>query len=68
MTDVWSDRAEGYRTSESHASGDDLETLVPGASPVRVGPPWTLRPAAATSRGGSARRAAPSSRAIRPPA
>ena len=28
MTDVWSDRAERYRTSESHATGDDLETLV----------------------------------------
>jgi SAM-dependent methyltransferase len=28
MSDVWSERAEGYRTSESHASGDDLETLV----------------------------------------
>jgi SAM-dependent methyltransferase len=28
MSDVWSARAEGYRTSESHATGDDLETLV----------------------------------------
>jgi SAM-dependent methyltransferase len=28
MTDIWSERAEGYRTSESHATGDDLETLV----------------------------------------
>jgi hypothetical protein len=33
MTDVWSDRAEGYRTSESHASGDDLETLVAWCEP-----------------------------------
>jgi SAM-dependent methyltransferase len=33
MTDVWSDRAEGYRTSESHASGDDLETLVAWCDP-----------------------------------
>src|SRR5262245_35773942 len=28
MTDVWSDRAESYRTSVSHASGEDLDTLV----------------------------------------
>ena len=33
MTDVWSDRAEGYRTSESHATGDDLETLVAWCEP-----------------------------------
>lgn len=33
MTDVWSDRAEGYRTSESHATGDDLETLVAWCDP-----------------------------------
>jgi SAM-dependent methyltransferase len=34
MTDVWSDRAEGYRTSESHATGDDLETLVAWCEPA----------------------------------
>jgi SAM-dependent methyltransferase len=34
MTDVWSDRAEGYRTSESHATGDDLETLVLWCEPA----------------------------------
>jgi SAM-dependent methyltransferase len=28
MSDVWSERAESYRTSASHASGDDLDTLV----------------------------------------
>jgi ubiquinone/menaquinone biosynthesis C-methylase UbiE len=28
VTDVWSDRAEGYRTSATHMSGDDLERLV----------------------------------------
>jgi SAM-dependent methyltransferase len=28
MSDVWSERAESYRTSVSHASGDDLDTLV----------------------------------------
>ena len=28
MTDVWSDRAEGYRTSATHMSGDDLERVV----------------------------------------
>jgi len=25
MTDVWSERAEGYRESEAHRSGRDLE-------------------------------------------
>jgi SAM-dependent methyltransferase len=34
MTDVWSERAEGYRTSESHARGDDLETLVAWCEPA----------------------------------
>jgi SAM-dependent methyltransferase len=33
MTDVWSDRADVYRTSESHASGDDLEALVAWCEP-----------------------------------
>jgi SAM-dependent methyltransferase len=28
VTDIWSDRAEGYRTSATHMSGDDLERLV----------------------------------------
>ena len=28
MRDVWSDRAEGYRTSATHMSGDDLERVV----------------------------------------
>jgi SAM-dependent methyltransferase len=28
MSDVWSQRAEGYRTSVSHATGEDLDTLV----------------------------------------
>ena len=28
MTDVWSDRAEGYRTSGTHMQGDDLERVV----------------------------------------
>ena len=28
MTDIWSDRAEGYRTSATHMSGDDLERVV----------------------------------------
>jgi SAM-dependent methyltransferase len=34
MTDVWSDRAQDYRTSESHASGDDLELLVQWCEPA----------------------------------
>jgi SAM-dependent methyltransferase len=28
MRDVWSERAEGYRTSATHMSGDDLERVV----------------------------------------
>jgi SAM-dependent methyltransferase len=28
VTDIWSDRAEGYRTSATHMSGDDLERVV----------------------------------------
>jgi SAM-dependent methyltransferase len=28
VTDVWSERAEGYRTSATHMSGDDLERVV----------------------------------------
>jgi len=28
MSDLWSDRAESYRTSVSHATGEDLDTLV----------------------------------------
>jgi SAM-dependent methyltransferase len=35
VTDIWSERAEGYRTSATHMSGDDLERVVelcePGA-------------------------------------
>jgi SAM-dependent methyltransferase len=28
MTEIWSERAEGYRTSATHAAGDDLDLLV----------------------------------------
>jgi SAM-dependent methyltransferase len=28
VTDIWSERAEGYRTSATHMSGDDLERVV----------------------------------------
>jgi len=28
VTDVWSDRADGYRTSATHMTGDDLERVV----------------------------------------
>jgi SAM-dependent methyltransferase len=52
MTDVWSDRAEGYRTSESHASGDDLETLVAWCEPG----PGTTALDVATGGGHVARR------------
>ena len=33
MTDVWSQRAEAYRTSETHASGDDLDLVVEWCEP-----------------------------------
>lgn len=33
MSDVWSDRAEAYRTSTIHASGDDLDLLVEWCEP-----------------------------------
>ena len=32
MTDVWSDRAEMYRTSEAHREGPDLDLLVDWAA------------------------------------
>ena len=33
MTDLWSDRAEAYRQSPGHASGDDLDLLVEWCEP-----------------------------------
>ena len=33
MTDLWSDRAEAYRTSPIHAGGDDLDLLVEWCEP-----------------------------------
>jgi SAM-dependent methyltransferase len=33
MSDVWSDRAEAYRTSTSHASGADLDAVVEMCNP-----------------------------------
>jgi SAM-dependent methyltransferase len=33
MTDVWSDRAEQYRTSAIHSSGDDLDLVVEWCEP-----------------------------------
>ncbi len=34
MTDVWSERAQAYRESETHASGDDLELTVSWCEPA----------------------------------
>jgi SAM-dependent methyltransferase len=34
MTDVWSDRAEQYRTSAIHAAGDDLDLVVEWCEPA----------------------------------
>lgn len=34
MTDLWSERAELYRTSQIHASGDDLDLLVELCEPA----------------------------------
>ncbi len=36
MTDVWSDRAEMYRTSEAHREGLDLDLLVEWAADART--------------------------------
>jgi SAM-dependent methyltransferase len=33
MTDLWSDRADAYRASPGHASGDDLDLLVEWCEP-----------------------------------
>ena len=33
MTDVWSDRAQAYRDSATHASGDDLDLVVTWCEP-----------------------------------
>ena len=33
MTDLWSDRAQAYRESATHASGDDLELVVAWCEP-----------------------------------
>ncbi len=33
MTDVWSRRAEAYRTSQTHATGEDLEAVVELCNP-----------------------------------
>lgn len=33
MTDLWSERAESYRQSQGHASGDDLDTVVEWCEP-----------------------------------
>jgi SAM-dependent methyltransferase len=34
MTDIWSERAEAYRASAIHASGDDLDLLVEWCEPA----------------------------------
>ena len=34
MTDVWSERAEAYRESQTHASGDDLDLVVTWCEPA----------------------------------
>jgi SAM-dependent methyltransferase len=33
MTDLWSERADAYRTSQTHASGDDLDLVVAWCEP-----------------------------------
>ena len=34
MTDLWSDRADAYRSSPIHASGDDLDLVVEWCAPA----------------------------------
>ena len=33
MTDLWNERAEAYRTSQTHATGDDLDLVVEWCAP-----------------------------------
>ena len=34
MTDLWNERAEAYRVSQTHASGDDLDLVVEWCEPA----------------------------------
>ena len=34
MTDLWNERAEAYRTSQTHASGEDLDLVVAWCAPA----------------------------------
>ena len=34
MTELWNERAEAYRTSQTHASGDDLDLVVEWCAPA----------------------------------
>ena len=34
MTDVWSQRADAYRTSSIHAAGEDLDLVVEWCAPA----------------------------------
>ncbi len=34
MTDVWSERAEAYRTSPVHAAGEDLDLVIRWCEPA----------------------------------
>ena len=34
MTDVWNERADAYRTSTTHATGEDLDLVVAGGRPA----------------------------------
>jgi SAM-dependent methyltransferase len=52
MTDLWNERAESYRTSQTHASGDDLDLVVEWCAP---GPGVTVLDVA-TGGGHGARR------------
>ncbi len=67
MTDVWSDRAEQYRTSDAHREGPDLDLLVEWAVGRRARRS-TLPRVAVTSPAGCARRVSRSSAATRLPA
>ena len=65
MTDVWSQRAEAFRESPTHREGPTSICSSSGASRATTSRCSTSRPAAATSRGGCARRAARSSPSTR---
>jgi tRNA1(Val) A37 N6-methylase TrmN6 len=64
VTNVWDDRAEAYRKSPDHASGDDLDLLVEWCEPSGETKILDAATGAGTSRGACASVERSSSRSI----